>query len=85
MPVGMLGRIVTGMLITLFGYLVIGNLFHHAIFPLPAPDPATYPRVGDILVSRAEGFVQTVTGVDGEWLIGELVIEPNAPSTPVTV
>ena len=61
----MFGRIVVTLLVILFGYLAIGNLLHRAIFPQPAPDPASYPRVGDILVSRAEGFVQKVTGIEG--------------------
>ena len=67
---GTFGRIVLTILGLLFAYLAIGNLLHRTVFPQIVPDPASYPRVGDILVSRAEGFVQTVTGIDGEWLIG---------------
>jgi len=83
MPGGTFGRIVVTILGLLFVYLAIGNLLHRTVFPQILPDPASYPRVGDILVSRAEGFVQTVTGIDGEWLIGELVIEPNSSGAPL--
>ncbi len=65
MPGGTFGRILVTILGLLFAYLAIGNLLHRAVFPQTAPDPASYPRVGDIVVSRAEGFVQTVTGVEG--------------------
>lgn len=83
MPGGTFGRIVVTILVLLFVYLAIGNLLHRAIFPQTVPDPASYPRVGDLIVSRAEGFVQTVTGVDGEWIISELIIEPNALGPPL--
>ncbi len=83
MPGGTFGRIVVTILVLLFAYLAIGNLLHRAIFPQTVPDPASYPRVGDLLVSRAEGFTQKVTGIQGEWITGELVIEPNAPGPPL--
>ena len=83
MPGGTFGRIVVTIFVVLFGYLAIGNLLHRAIFPQPPPDPASYPKVGDLLVSRAEGFVQKVTGIDGDWITSELVIEPNAIGPPL--
>jgi mannose-6-phosphate isomerase-like protein (cupin superfamily) len=83
MPEGTVGRILVAILILLIGYLAIGNLLHRAVFPQTDPDPASYPRVGDVLVSRVEGFTQTVTGVEGEWLISELIIEPNALGPPL--
>ncbi len=79
----MFGRVVGTIIVLLVGYVAIGNLLHRAVFPQTNPDPASYPRAGDLLVSRAEGFLQTVTGIDGEWLISELVIEPNAPGPPL--
>ena len=83
MPGGMFGRIVATTLVLVFGYLAIGNLLHRVLFPQPVPNPASYPVVGDVLVSRVEGFVQTVTGIEGDWLISELVIEPNALGPPL--
>ena len=83
MPEGTFGRIAVTILVLLFGYLAIGNLLHRVILPEPAPNPDSYPRVGDLLVSRAEGFAQKVTGIQGEWIVGELVIEPNAPGPPL--
>ena len=49
-------------------YLVAGNLCHRVLAPLPAPDPATFPRAGDRMVSVAEGVVQEVHDVVDGWI-----------------
>lgn len=83
MPEKTYGRILLSLVVLLFGYLAVGNLFHRAIYPLPPPDPASYPKFGDVLVSRSEGFIQKVTGIKGEWITSELVVEPNSPGPPL--
>ncbi len=82
MPGKTYGRILLTLGALLFGYLAIGNLLHRAIYRLPSPDPASYPKAGDVLVSRIEGFIQKVTGIEGEWITSEMVVEPNSPGPP---
>ena len=57
----------------LTGYLLIGNLFHRVIFPMPAPDPATYPKVGDVFGSGSE-----VLKIEDDWVYLRLVMGPHA-------
>ena len=57
----------------LAGYLLIGNLLHRAIFPLPAPDPATYPKVGDVFGNGSE-----VLRIEDGWVYLRLVMPPQA-------
>ncbi len=64
-------------------YLIVGNLLHRYVFPLPAPDPATYPRAGDVMESRVEGFRMQVLAVEDGWIHGELVLAPGAAGPPV--
>lgn len=61
----------------------LANLAHRVIWPLPPPDPATFPRPGDRLVSRSEGFAQTIVsvGADGR-IASELVLAPGAAGPP---
>jgi mannose-6-phosphate isomerase-like protein (cupin superfamily) len=65
------------------GYLVIGNLLHRWAFPMPPPDPATFPRAGDVLASEYEGFHQRIITVVDEWIVSELRIEPGAIGPPL--
>lgn len=75
-------RIVAG-LIGLFGlYLIFGIVICEYIFPADQPDYANYFRPGDKLVSRFEGFDQTVIAVDGEWMHTRLEVLPNAAGPP---
>ncbi len=83
MSAGIFRRIGATFLVLFVAYLVIGNLLHRAIFPQAAPDPASYPRVGDVVASRSEGLTQKITGIEGGWIISELVVEPNAPGPPL--
>lgn len=63
--------------------LALANFAHRVVWPLPPPDPATFPRVGDRLVSPSEGFAQTIVGVSADGLIdSELVLAPGAPGPP---
>ncbi len=64
-------------------YLIVGNLLHRVVFPLPSPDPATYPRPGDVMESRIEGFRMQVLAVEEGWMHGELVLAPGAAGPPL--
>jgi quercetin dioxygenase-like cupin family protein len=63
-------------------YLIIGIVLSSFIFPQPAVDHANYFRPGDKLISRFEGFDQTVIAVEGEWMHTRLEVLPNAPGPP---
>lgn len=62
-------------------YLVIGIAIH-AAFPETTPDLNGYFKPGDKLVSRFEGFDQTVLSVDGEWLHTRLEVAPHGEGPP---
>jgi len=64
-------------------YLVVSNVLHRQIFPLPAPDPATWPQVGDVLRSDMEGFTQRIHAIEDGWIVSELIIEPGAEGPPL--
>lgn len=78
-----LRRIGVVLLASLTAYVAIGSLLHHVVFALPAPPPASFPKVGDRLVSRAEGFSQTIVGREDDWVVSELVVDPHAPGPPL--
>ena len=58
-------------------YLLVGNLFHRVVFPMPAPDPATYPKVGDVFGSGSD-----VLRIEDGWVYLRLVMEPRAKGPP---
>ena len=62
-------------------YLLIGIAINTA-FPETTPDLNGYFKPGDKLVSRFEGFDQTVLAVDGEWLHTRLEVAPGAAGPP---
>ena len=62
-------------------YFVVGIAINTA-FPASMPELAGYFKPGDRLVSRFEGFDQTVLAVDGEWLHTRLVVGPGAAGPP---
>jgi mannose-6-phosphate isomerase-like protein (cupin superfamily) len=66
-------------------YLVLGNLWHRVLAPLPAPDPATFPRAGDRMVSVAEGVVQEVHDVVDGWIVATATLAPGAKGPPAHV
>ena len=77
-----IGRALAALAVT---YLAVGHLAHRVLAPLPAPDPATYPRAGDRFGSRAEGFAQEIHAVAGGWVTGSLTIAPGAGGPPLHV
>ncbi|HEX6280288.1 MAG TPA: cupin domain-containing protein [Pyrinomonadaceae bacterium] len=62
-------------------YLIVGIAINFA-FPEKQPDLNGYFKPGDRLVSRFEGFDQTVLGVDGDWLRTRLEVAPMAAGPP---
>lgn len=66
-------------------YLVLGNLWHRVLAPLPPPDPATFPRAGDRFGSAAEGVVQEVLDVRDGWVVGRSRVAPGAAGPPMHV
>ena len=63
-------------------YLIFGIVIADYIFPASTPDYANYFRPGDKLVSRFEGFDQTIVSVDGDWLNTRLEVAPGAAGPP---
>jgi hypothetical protein len=39
-------------------YLLVGNIWHRVVSPLPTPDPSTFPVTGDQLVGPFKRSVQ---------------------------
>lgn len=66
----------------LTAYLVGGILLSSYVFPASQPNYAEYFRPGDKLISRFEGFDQTILAVNGEWLHTRLEVMPNAAGPP---
>jgi uncharacterized RmlC-like cupin family protein len=64
------------------GYLIIGMIVSRFIFPATAVDLAHYFIPGDRFGSGAEGFYQTVLGVNDGYLHTRLEIMPNAAGPP---
>jgi len=63
-------------------YLIGGILVSKFVFPASQPDYSNYFQPGDKLLSRFEGFDQTVLAVNGDWLHTRLEILPNSPGPP---
>lgn len=66
----------------LTAYLVGGILLSSYVFPASQPNYVEYFRPGDKLISRFEGFDQTILAVNGEWLHTRLEVMPNAAGPP---
>lgn len=62
-------------------YVLVGIAVNFA-FPEKQPELNGYFKPGDRLVSRFEGFDQTVLAVDGEWLHTRLEVAPLAGGPP---
>ena len=75
-------RIIAGVIGLVGLYLIFGIVICEYVFPAQKPDYQNYFRPGDKLVSRFEGFDQTVLAVDGEWLHTRLEVLPNAAGPP---
>ncbi|MEO5857621.1 MAG: cupin domain-containing protein [Pyrinomonadaceae bacterium] len=63
-------------------FYLLGGIAINVISPSKMPDLAGYFKPGDRLVSRFEGFDQTVISVDGEWLHTRLEVAPMAGGPP---
>jgi len=64
------------------GYLIGGIVVDRYILPASKPDLANYFRPGDKLLSKYEGFDQTVLAVNDGWLHTRLEVAPNAAGPP---
>ena len=70
-------------LLFLLASVAVANLFHRVVFPIDPPDPATYPRAGDIFGSVAEGITQQVVTVRDGWVVLRSQVAPRAPGPPM--
>ncbi|MGD9590490.1 MAG: cupin domain-containing protein [Pyrinomonadaceae bacterium] len=66
----------------LFAYLLGGILIDRYLMPSTPPDLTGYFRSGDRLVSKSEGFDQTVLSVNDGWLHTRLIAKPHAIGPP---
>lgn len=80
-----LGRVSLGAAGLLTTYLLVGNLWHRVLSPLPTPDPSTYPRAGDRFVSEAEGVVQEVHRVENGMIYATAWLAPGAEGPPAHI
>ena len=69
-------------LIVLATYILGGIILNRYVFPSSQPNIDGYFQPGDRLVSRFEGFDQTVLAVNGDWLHTRLEVAPNAAGPP---
>lgn len=63
-------------------YLVVGIILSTYVFPPAEIDYAGYFQPGDKLISRFEGFDQTVLAVNDGWLHTRLEVKPGAAGPP---
>ena len=75
-------RIFAGLIGGIGLYVIFGVVICEYILPAPRPDYQNYFRPGDKLVSRFEGFDQTILAVSGDWLHTRLEIRPGAAGPP---
>ena len=74
----LLVRILFWSLFAVFSYIVAGIAVSELVFPAAKPDISQYFDPGDHLVSRFEGFDQTVLSVNDGWLHSRLEVAPHA-------
>jgi len=75
-------RIIFGLLLTVVVYIVGGHLLIGYVFPAQKVDLSGYFSPGDKLISRVEGFEQTVIAVNDGWLHTRLEVKPGAAGPP---
>ncbi|MCA1590781.1 MAG: cupin domain-containing protein [Acidobacteria bacterium] len=66
----------------LAAYLIGGLIIYHYLWRQAKPDLTEYFRSGDKLLSRFEGFDQTVLDVREGWMHTRLEVAPHAAGTP---
>lgn len=66
------------MVFVLAGYLLIGLILHHWVFPTQTPDFATYFSSGKSFHSKLEGMTQTVVATSGENIVLDITLQPRA-------
>jgi hypothetical protein len=67
----------------LVAYLVLGNLWHRVLSPFPAPDPSTFPVVGDRFESVRERVVQEIVDIRDGWVVLRATLAPHAGGPPL--
>lgn len=75
-------RIFAGIIGVVGLYLIFGIVIDTHVFPLSKPDLTGYFQPGDKLVSRFEGFEQTVLAVNNGYLHTRLDAQPHAVGPP---
>ena len=75
-------RIVVGVFAAIILYFIFSIVVSEYVFPAQQPDLTNYFRPGDKLVSRFEGFDQTIVSVQDGWLNTRLEVAPRAPGPP---
>jgi mannose-6-phosphate isomerase-like protein (cupin superfamily) len=65
------------------GYLLVGLMIHHWVFPTKTPDYSNYFNVGKSFHSKLEGLTQTVVKVENGNLMTDIEIQPKSAG-PVT-
>ena len=75
-------KLLLGILGFVLAYILIGALLDRVIFPEAEPGSDYYPRVGQVFVSKTEGFRQTILKRENGFVWTELVLEPFAPGPP---
>lgn len=65
------------------GYLIVGLIFHHLIFPTKTPDLNNYFEVGKSFQSKLEGLSQTIVKMENGLLTTDIKIQARS-NGPVT-
>jgi len=81
-PVKTTLRVIAGAIGIIGLYLIFGIVINEYVFPAATPDYANYFLPGDKLVSKYEGFDQTILGIKNGYLHTRLVVAPNAAGPP---
>lgn len=66
-------------------HLVLGQLWHRELSPLPARDPSTFPRAGDCYGDEAEGVTQELVDMHDGWVVLTATLAPHAGGPPLHV
>lgn len=71
-------------ILTIFGgYLLIGLILHHWVFPTKLPDYIAYFKAGKSFHSKLEGLTQTVVKIENGFLTTDIDLDPKSAG-PVT-